>query len=81
MVKRFDREGDRRIHFASAMTMLGRQDGDHNASYLDIVDFIKAYGTNVKTDLIELWRRIVFSMAISNTDDHLLNHGFVLVNG
>jgi serine/threonine-protein kinase HipA len=63
------------------MTMLGRQDGDHDASYLDIVDFIKAYGTNVKADLIELWKRIVFSMAISNTDDHLRNHGFVLVNG
>ena len=81
LVKRFDRDGDRRIHFASAMTMLGRQDGDHDASYLDIVDFIKAYGTNVKADLIELWKRIVFSMAISNTDDHLRNHGFVLING
>ena len=62
-------------------SMLGRQDGDHDASYLDIVDFIKAYGTNVKADLVELWKRIVFSMAISNTDDHLRNHGFVLVNG
>lgn len=81
LVKRFDRDNGRRIHFASAMTMLGRQDGDHDASYLDIVDFIKAYGTNVKADLIELWKRIVFSMAISNTDDHLRNHGFVLVNG
>ncbi|MBQ7352722.1 MAG: type II toxin-antitoxin system HipA family toxin [Clostridia bacterium] len=81
LVKRFDRGGHNRVHFASAMTMLGKQDGDHDASYLDIVDFIKAYGTNVKTDLIELWKRIVFSMAISNTDDHLRNHGFILVNG
>lgn len=81
LVKRFDRCLDQRIHFASAMTMLGKQDGDHDAGYLDIVDFIKAHGTNVKTDLIELWKRIVFSMAISNTDDHLRNHGFILVNG
>ena len=81
LVKRFDRNGKRRVHFASAMTMLGRQDGDHDASYLDIVDFIKAYGTNVKLDLVALWKRIVFSMAIFNTDDHLRNHGFILVNG
>lgn len=81
LVKRFDRNGNKRVHFASAMTMLGKQDGDHDASYLDIVDFIKAYGTNVKADLLELWKRIVFSMAISNTDDHLRNHGFILVNG
>lgn len=81
LVKRFDRDGSNRVHFASAMTMLGKQDGDHDASYLDIVDFIKAYGTNVKADLVELWKRIVFSMAISNTDDHLRNHGFILVNG
>lgn len=81
LVKRFDRNKNRRIHFASAMTLLGKQDGDHNVSYLDITDFIKGYGTNVKADLIELWRRIVFNMAISNTDDHLRNHGFIIVDG
>ena len=81
LVKRFDRAGDRRIHFSSAMTMLGRQDGDNNACYLDIVDFLRENGTNVKEDLRELWCRIVFSMAISNTDDHLRNHGFILKDG
>ena len=81
LVKRFDRDGDRRIHFASAMTMLGKQDGASAAdgtSYLDIVSFIKANGAQPKKDLMELWKRIVFSMAVSNTDDHLRNHGFVL---
>ena len=81
LVKRFDRDGDRRIHFASAMTMLGKQDGASaadGASYLDIVSFLKANGSQPKKDLIELWKRIVFSMAVSNTDDHLRNHGFIL---
>ena len=81
LVKRFDRDGDRRIHFASAMTMLGKQDGASAAdgtSYLDIVSFIKSNGAQPKADLTELWKRIVFSMAVSNTDDHLRNHGFIL---
>lgn len=81
LVKRFDREGKKRIHFASAMTMLGKKDGEasaENVSYLDIVHFIRANGANPKQDLIELWKRIVFSMAVSNTDDHLRNHGFIL---
>jgi len=81
LVKRFDRGGDRRIHFASAMTMLGKQDGASAAdgtSYLDIVSFIKSNGAQPKKDLVELWKRIVFSMAVSNTDDHLRNHGFIL---
>jgi len=81
LVKRFDRDGDRRIHFASAMTMLGKQDGSSAAdgtSYLDIVSFIKSNGAQPKKDLVELWKRIVFSMAVSNTDDHLRNHGFIL---
>ena len=81
LVKRFDRDGERRIHFASAMTMLGKQDGASAAdgtSYLDIVSFIKSNGAMPKKDLIELWKRIVFSMAVSNTDDHLRNHGFIL---
>ena len=80
LVKRFDREGERRIHFASAMTLLGKRDGASAAdgtSYLDIAGFIKAYGANPKIDLIELWKRIVFNMAVTNTDDHLRNHAFV----
>ena len=77
IVKRFDREGKRRIHFSSAMSLLGKVDGESDSSYLDIAAFIRANGCKPKLDLIELWRRIVFSMAVNNTDDHLRNHGFV----
>ena len=83
LVKRFDRDGKRRIHFASAMTMLGKSDGassDDGSSYIDIVDFIKAYGACPKEDLTELFKRIIFNMAVSNTDDHLRNHGFILTD-
>lgn len=83
--QRFDRvkgsHGSRRLHFASAMTMLGRNDGaDHSegASYLDLVEFITQHGADVTSDLEELWRRIVFSICVRNTDDHLRNHGFML---
>ncbi len=82
LTKRFDRiENGERIHFASAMTMLGYTDGqDHSdgASYLDLVEFIQNQGANINADLEELWRRIVFSICITNTDDHLRNHGFIL---
>ncbi len=83
LVKRFDRDGNKRIHFASAMTLLHKKDGASAAdgtSYLDIAGFIKAYGANPKKDLVELWKRIVFNMAVSNTDDHLRNHAFVLTS-
>ena len=83
LVKRFDRKKGRRIHFTSAMTMLGKRDGSSAAdgvSYLDIVSFIKSYGKTPKKDLVELWKRIVFNMVVSNTDDHLRNHGFLLDN-
>ena len=81
LVKRFDRDGGRRIHFASAMTMLGKTDGASSSdgtSYLELVSFLRANGASPKTDLVELFRRVVFNMAISNTDDHLRNHGFIL---
>lgn len=81
LVKRFDRDNGRRIHFASAMTMLGKSDGASAAdgvSYLDIAAFIRQQGAQPREDLHELWKRIVFNMAISNTDDHLRNHGFIL---
>lgn len=83
LIKRFDREGKKRIHFASAMTLLGKTDGASAAdgsSYLDIAAFIKANGARPKEDLVELWKRIVFNMAVSNTDDHLRNHAFLLTN-
>ena len=82
LTKRFDRTGTgERIHYASAMTMLGYTDGTDfhdGVSYLEIVDFLSRYGANVEHDLEELWKRIVFSILISNTDDHLRNHGFIL---
>ena len=81
LVKRFDRDGARRIHFSSAMTMLGKIDGagaGDGTGYLDMVSFINSNGASPKEDLVELWRRIVFNMAVSNTDDHLRNHGFLL---
>lgn len=82
LTKRFDRaEKNERIHFASAMTMLGYTDGQDysdGASYLEILEFISNNGANVNKDLEELWRRIVFSICVSNTDDHLRNHGFIL---
>lgn len=81
LVKRFDRDGEKRIHFASAMTLLGKTDGASSAdgtSYLDMAGFIKSFGARPKEDLVELWKRIVFNMAVSNTDDHLRNHAFIL---
>lgn len=83
IVKQFDREADRRIHFASAMTMLGETDGAsaaENISYLDIASFIRSNGAAPNKDLKELWKRIVFNIAISNTDNHLRNHGFILTD-
>lgn len=81
LTKRFDREFSGRIHFASAMTCLGKVDGsDHTlgVSYLDLAEFIIRSGSNVNEDLEELWRRIILSICISNVDDHLRNHGFIL---
>ena len=82
LIKRFDRTGRRRIHFSSAMALLGKTDGDgaESVSYLDMAAFIKSNGASPKQDLKELWRRIVFNMAVSNTDDHLRNHGFLLTD-
>ncbi|MBT1710449.1 HipA domain-containing protein [Fulvivirgaceae bacterium PWU5] len=82
ITKRFDRTSrGARIHFASAMTLLGYTDGTNHSSgvsYLDLAEFIMQNGANPDADLQELWTRIVFSISISNTDDHLRNHGFLL---
>lgn len=83
LIKRFDRMGSKRVHFASAMTLLGKTDGASAAdgsSYLDITAFIKSCGAQPKKDLGELWKRIVFNMAVSNRDDHLRNHAFILTD-
>jgi len=80
--KRFDRtSGGGRFHFASAMTLLQRSDGDDaasGASYLELAELLMRSGSQTDRDLEELWRRIVFFICISNTDDHLRNHGFLL---
>ena len=81
--KRFDRENGERIHFASAMTMTGNNEEiikDNHPSDLEIAEFISNYGVNVEENLHQLWRRIVFNISISNTDDHLRNHGFILTD-
>jgi serine/threonine-protein kinase HipA len=83
--RRFDRApGRQRIHFASAMTLLGYNDGadfHDGVSYLELAEFIQRMGANPGADLEELWRRIVFNICVSNTDDHLRNHGFLLGAG
>jgi len=80
--KRFDRIGTkRRLHFASAMTLLGQRDGTEGLSYLDLAAFLIKHGADPKRDLEELWRRIAFNIAVKNTDDHLRNHGFLLTPG
>jgi serine/threonine-protein kinase HipA len=78
LTKRFDRTSSgKRKHFASAMTLLGYSDGEEGASYLELVEFISRQGANVQADLAQLYRRIAFSMAVSNVDGHLRNHGFL----
>lgn len=80
--KRFDRDGSgKRIHFASALTLLGLTDGDNASNgygYPDIVDFILRNGTDVEQNLEELYRRVVFNIIVGNSDDHFRNHGFLL---
>ncbi len=79
IVQRFDRtKANERIHFASAMALLGKQDGGHDASYLELAEFITTASAQPEKDLHQLWRRIVFNIAVFNTDDHLRNHGFLL---
>jgi serine/threonine-protein kinase HipA len=76
VVERFDRAGDQRVGYVSAMTMLEAADGDAG-SYLEIADVIERESPQARRDLHELWRRIAFSILISNFDDHLRNHGFL----
>lgn len=86
LIKRFDRTleatgEEKRIHFASAMTMLGMRDGNTDGvSFLDIIDAIEKITSNTDKELEALFRRVVFDIAISNQDNHLRNHGFLLKN-
>lgn len=76
LLRRFDRDEARRIPFLSAMSMLDAKDND-TRSYMEFVDALRQYGALPKEDSYALWRRIVFNILISNTDDHLRNHGFL----
>ena len=79
--KRFDRNEDKRVHFASAMSLLGFTDGDGaqvGKGYLDIVDFILGNCTDTQKNLQELYRRVAFNICVGNSDDHFRNHGFLL---
>ena len=77
LIRRFDCAGGQRIPFLSAMSMLGVNDNEAH-SYLELADVLRQYGAATKDDLAQLWRRIVFSVLISNTDDNLRNHGFLV---
>lgn len=76
IVRRFDRVGERRVAYLSAMAMLDRSDGER-ASYPEIVDAIARYGAQADADRRELYRRLAFNVLVSNVDDHLRNHGFL----
>ena len=78
LLRRFDRTGAVRHPFLSAMSMLGANDNE-TRSYLEFVDAFRQHGAAPKEDMHALWRRIVFSILISNTDDHLRNHGFLYI--
>ena len=79
LLKRFDREKDKRIHYMSAVTALGANDGESDKySYLDLINFIKTEGSDIKENLTELYKRVVFTYLINNTDNHLRNHAFIL---
>lgn len=76
VLQRFDRNGGARVPFVSAMSMLGAADNESH-SYLEIAEALRRHGAAPNEDLAQLWRRIVFNVLISNTDDHLRNHGFL----
>lgn len=76
LLSRFDRRVNTRVPFLSALSMLGARDRE-TRSYLELADALRQHGASPKADILLLWRRIVFSVLISNTDDHLRNHGFL----
>lgn len=80
LIRRFDRRGTARIPYISARTAL-TWTGDERGFYTDIADVIRQISNRPVDDLHELWRRIVFTILVSNTDDHLKNHGFIYVGG
>ena len=81
LLRRFDRQGAKRIPYMSAMTALAATDGDGDRSYLEIAEFLRREGSRPTVDLHQLWTRIVFNILVSNTDDHLRNHAFLRDGG
>ena len=80
LLRRFDRtDSGARVPYASAMTLLGRRDGEPGASYLDLAELLMRDGARAKADMAQLFKRALFNVAVSNTDDHLRNHGFLLL--
>lgn len=78
LLKRFDRNREKRIHYISFMTALNAKDGDSgDYSYLDLVSYIKSSCDEVNNNLLELYKRLVFSYLVNNTDNHLRNHGLL----
>ena len=77
LMRRFDRRSGERVPFLSAMSMLGARENEEGHSYLEIVEALRRHGAAPAKDLAQLWRRVVFNVLISNTDDHLRNHGFL----
>ncbi len=76
LLRRFDRRENARVPFLSAMSMLGALDNEQH-SYLEMVDALRRHGIQPGKDAAQLWRRMVFNILVSNTDDHLRNHGFL----
>lgn len=76
LLGRFDRRGDERIPYLSGLTAVQGSDGGRY-SYLDLVAFVEECGSRPDDDIRELWRRVLFSCAVGNTDDHMRNHGFL----
>ena len=76
LLSRFDRKGDIRIPFLSAMSMIDAKDNEVR-SYMELADALRMHGAQPIRDMQELWRRMVFTIIISNVDDHMRNHGFL----
>jgi serine/threonine-protein kinase HipA len=76
LTKRFDRDGQKRIPFVSMLALLGKKDGE-SSSYLEVAEFLRTFSSDSRRDLRELWMRILFNIAIGNTDNHLRNLGMI----
>jgi serine/threonine-protein kinase HipA len=81
LVERFDRVGParapRRVPFVSGLTLLGAHESDRGHSYRELAEALRRHGSAPRADLTQLFRRMVFNVLVTNTDDHLRNHGFL----